>query len=475
MTNQKSAGVSSTTVLERAVVESFRATLRGRLLEPDDAGYDEARKVWNGMIDRRPALIARCAGVSDVIRSIEFARTHGLLVSVRGGGHSFAGTSVCDDGLMIDLSLMRGIRVDQERHTARAEAGALWSDLDHETQMFGLATTGGTVSHTGIGGLSLGGGQGWLMGMHGLTCDNVLSVDVVTADGRLLTASERQNADLFWAVRGGGGNFGVATSFEYQLHHVGPMVLGGMVLHPIAHARDVLRFYADFSRNTPEELMTLAALLTLPDGTPAVALVVGWFGDRQDGDRRLKPLRDFGTPIADMIGEIPYRQLQTTFDAAVPHGMPRYLKMGYVPELRDALVDVIVDQMARNTSPFSVCLLNVIKGAVCRVPPDATAFWHRGASWHLDIVAQWTDSAAAEQHIGWVREFWKHAEPFTQGASVNFLGADDGAARVKASYGGNYARLVALKQQYDPANFFRMNTNIVPATQVAALDPLDRG
>jgi FAD/FMN-containing dehydrogenase len=444
-------------------IEKFQSNLRGQLLLPGEDGYDQARAVWNGMINKRPALIARCVSAADVIQCVNFARIHDLVVSVRGGGHSFAGRAVCDGGLMIDLSPMKGIRVDPLRRTARAEPGVLLRELDHETQAFGLAVTAGHVSDTGIAGLTLGGGQGWLMGKHGLTIDNLLSVDIVLADGRLLTASETENEDLFWGVRGGGGNFGIVTSFEYQLHPVGPTVLGGMILYPLDQAKEVLQFYREFSMNTPEEMGVPAALLTTPDGTPAVAILVGWMGPLAEGEAHLKPLRQFGSPLADLIGPIPYCQLQMLLDAAVPAGMPRYLKMGYLPHMDDAFIDVLCDYMARCPSPYSAIIFNVMKGAVTRVASEATAFPHRHPQWHYDFVAQWIDPADQEVNIEWARALWQETEPYTRGAGVNFLGADDGDARVRLAFGQNYARLVEVKTKYDPTNFFSINVNVVPS------------
>jgi FAD/FMN-containing dehydrogenase len=303
-------------ILEEAVVQDFAAGLRGPLLRPGDGGYDEARKVWNGMIDRRPALIARCAGVADVIAAVRFARTRELLVSVRGGGHNITGNAVCEGGLMIDLSPMKSVRVDPVKRTARAEAGLTWGEYNRETQAFGLASTGGVVSTTGIAGLTLGGGLGWLMGKHGLSCDNLLSADLVTADGQFLTASADQHPDLFWGLRGGGGNFGIVTSFEYRLHPVGP-VLAGMVLHPMAKAKGVLRFYRDYARSCPEEALAAAALMTSPEGAPVVAIIVAYIGDLAAGETAVAPVRKFGSPLLDTIAPTSYVQLNTLFDAAV--------------------------------------------------------------------------------------------------------------------------------------------------------------
>jgi FAD/FMN-containing dehydrogenase len=456
------AVVPQVQLFEEAVVSELKASLRGELLLPQDAGYDEARTVWNAMIDRHPALIVRCMGAVDVISAVNFARTHNLLVSVRGGGHNVAGNAVCDGGLMIDLAPMQGIRVDPEQRTVRVEPGVLWSDVDRETQAFGLATTGGTVSHTGVAGLTVGGGMGWLMSLHGLTCDNLLSADVVTAGGRLLTASETENADLFWAIRGGGGNFGIVTSFEFRLHPIGPMVMGGMILYPLDQAKEVLQFYREFSRTTPDELTAFAGLMTTPDGLPVVAIILGWFGPLEEGDKQFEPVRTFGSPLADLTGPLPYRQLQKMFDDAAPFGIHRYWKSGYFQELGDDLLDMIIEHTVAKTSPFSVVILFHMHGACTRIDPAEKAYGLREPQWDFDIITQWTDPAEADQHIGWTREFWHAVEPFSRGVYVNHLDADDSQLRTRAAYGDNYERLVAIKTKYDPTNFFRLNNNIVP-------------
>ena len=451
--------------LAKEAVEELIAKLRGELLLPEEEGYDKARAIWNGMIDKRPALIVKCAGPSDVIQAVKFAQKHELLLAVKAGGHSFAGRSVCDGGLMVDLSRMRGVRVDPVKKTARAEAGALLSDLDHETQAFGLAVTAGVVSHTGIAGLTLGGGQGYLMNKYGLTIDNLHSVDIVLADGRLVTASETENEDLFWAIRGGGGNFGIVTSFEYQLHPVGPMVVGGMLLHPIEQAREAMRFYREYAMNTPDEMSVLAGILTLPDGTKAFAFVVGWMGEIEEGLRQLEPLRKFREPMADLINVIPYTQLQKSFDAGVPHGMHRYNKMGYLPDLSDEVIDIVLKH-TEQISPYSVVLFNCMKGAVTRVAPEKTPFPYRKNQWYFDITPQWLDPAEADAHIAWTRSFWAEVEPYTRGTAVNWLSEDDGTERVKLAYGPNYKRLAQLKHKYDPTNLFKLNNNILPDPSV---------
>ena len=451
--------------VDEAVVEGFRAGLRGALLRPGDDGYDNARRIWNAMIDRRPALIARCAGAADVVRSVNFARAHGLRVAVRGGGHNVAGNAVCDGGLVIDLSPMKGIRIDPARRTARAEAGCTWRDFDHETQAFGLATTGGVIPTTGIAGLTLGGGIGWLMGQHGLSCDNLLSVDIVTADGRLLTASAEENPDLFWGVRGGGGNFGVVTSFEYRLHPVG-RVLGGMVVHPLERTRDVLRFFREFTESTPDELGAQAALLTSPEGVKVVAIVVCYSGPLEQSERVLRPVREFGPPVVDQIAPMPYTQLQGMLEPAFPPGLQNFWKSNFLRDLGDEAIDVITDRFQRVPSPTSVVVIEQFGGAVSRVGGDETAFNHRDARFNFLIIGIWPDPADHDRHVHWVREFWDAMQPFSSGGVyVNYLGpeADEGAERVKAAYGPvKYGRLVALKNRYDPTNLFRLNQNIRP-------------
>ena len=441
-------------------VEGLRAALPGGLLLAGDDGYDEARVVWNAMIDRRPALVARCETTGDVVAAVRFARTHDLLVSVKGGGHNVAGHAVCNGGLLIDLSRMQGVRVDPDARTVRVEPGVLWHRVDQATQAHGLATTGGTVSHTGVAGLTLGGGLGWLMARHGLTCDNLLSVEVVTADGAVLTANERENADLFWALRGGGGNFGVVTSFLFRLHLIGPTILGGLRAYPLDQARDVLRFYRTFSADAPDDLTAFAMIMTLPGGPQAVAIAAAWFGDPEQGDAALAPLRTFGVPLFDVIGPMPYVQLQQMFDAAAPHGIARYWKSGYFTELSDELIDALVSRAA-GLSPLSALLFFHMHGVAGRVAPDATAFAARRDQWDIDILTQWTDSPDAERHVTATREFWEAIAPFSSGAYVNHLDADD-ESRVRDAFGDNHLRLARAKRRYDPDNVFRHNNNIRP-------------
>jgi FAD/FMN-containing dehydrogenase len=463
MTDLRAISTNGTdAILEEATVQKLADSLRGPLLGPGEPGYDEARKVWNGMIDRRPALIARCAGVADVIAAVGFARAHDLLVSVRGGGHKITGNAVCDGGLMIDLSGMKSVRVDPARRTARAEAGLTWGEYNHETQAFGLASTGGVVSTTGIAGLTLGGGLGWLMGKHGLSCDNLLSADLVTADGQFLTASADQHPDLFWGLRGGGGNFGVVTSFEYRLHPVGP-VLAGMVLHPMAKAREVLRFYRDYARSCPDALTAFAALMTSHDGDPVVAIVVGYIGDLAEGEALVAPVRKFGSPLVDTIAPMSYVQLNQMFDAAFPYGgVQRYWKSSFLKQLGDDVLEILIDRAATMRSPMSMVGFFHVHGAATRVDPNETAFGLRADQWDYDVISQWNDPGESAGHIQWTREFWTAVKPFATGeVYVNHLDAEEGT-RIRAAYSDNFGRLVALKNKYDPTNLFRLNQNIKP-------------
>jgi len=447
-------------------IETLASSMRGAVVRPADPEYDAARRVWNGNIDRRPALIARCTGVADVVAAVNFARDHGLVVAVRGGAHSAAGHATCDGGVVIDLTPMKGIRVDPGIRAAHVQAGVTWDELDRETQLFGLATTGGTVSNTGVAGLTLGGGEGWLMGKYGMSCDNLLSADVVTADGRCLRASVDENPDLFWGLRGGGGNFGIVTSFEFQLHPVGPMVVGGMVLHPLAKAQEILRFYRDFAGDVPDDVEGAPALLTTPDGMPAVALILCANGPVEEGERLLAPARAFGSPMADLVQPMPYLARQSMLDAGfAAHGVQRYWKSGYAQVLSDELIEAVVEGAARFPTPMSATPIFNMHGAAARVPSDATAFALRRFQWDLNIVAQWIDPAQSEACIGWVRQVWAQMEPLTSGSAyINHIAGDDQPEKVRASYGTNYDKLVALKQKYDPANLFRLNANIKPSS-----------
>jgi len=447
--------------IKEASVAAFKAGLRGQLLRPGDDNYDGARKIWNGMFDRRPALIARCAGTADVMSAVNFARDNGLPVAVRGGGHSFPGHSVCDGGLVIDLSPMRSIRVDPAARTARAQPGAKWIDFDHETQAFGLATTGGTASDTGIAGLTLGGGLGWLSSKHGLTVDNLLSADVVTADGRFLTASAEENQDLFWGLRGGSGNFGVVTSFDYQLHTVGPTILGGMVVYPVAQAKEVLRFYREFSKAAPDELTIYAGILNPPDSETVIALICCYCGPLGKGDAVVRPIKSFGSPLQDVLDPLPYAAQQSLTDAGFPSGSYYYTKGGFLADLTDQIIEVFAEYAATKPSPLSGVLVQTVFGAARRVDSKAMAFPHRSLPYAPVIVSQWLDAADSDKNVAWARDFWMALEPFAGGAYVNDLGRDD-ENRIRIAYGVNYERLAALKKKYDPDNFFRLNPNIKP-------------
>jgi FAD/FMN-containing dehydrogenase len=460
--------------LDPAVIDAFRASLRGALLRLGDDGYDAARQVWNGMIDRRPDLIARCAGAADVIAAVTFARTHGLVVSVRGGGHNVTGNAVCDRGLTIDLSPMKGIRVNPTRRTVRAEAGLTWGEFDRETQAFGLATTGGQISSTGIAGLTLGGGLGWLHRAFGLVVDNLLSVDIVTADGRLLIASATEHADLFWALRGGGGNFGIVTSFQYRLHPLGPLVMSGMALYPVARAREVLRFYRAYMAAAPDELTAVAGFLTAPpapfvptplQGTPMMMIAICHAGSVEDGQRAVDQLRGFGEPAIDLLGPMPYVAVQQLFDAGMPFGQRVYLRSDHLADLSDAAIEAIVTQAGRVTSPLSVFVIVPLGGAVARVGEHDTAFGHRDTPFDIDVFSIWLDPAEDERHLGWGRAFGAALGPFSRGVYVNEMG-NEGEERIRAAYNPvTFDRLARLKRQYDPTNFFHLNQNIKPAAR----------
>lgn len=453
-------------VLEEAAVETLKSDLRGELLHRGDADYDDARKVWNGMIDRKPGLIIRCTGAADVITAVKFARTNNLLVSVHGGGHNIAGNAVCEGGVMIDLSGMKGIRVESTSRTVRAEPGLTWGEFDRETQAFGLATPGGQISTTGIAGVTLGGGWGWLSRKYGLTIDNLLSVDIVTADGQLRTANATENTELFWGVRGGGGNFGVVTSFEYQLHPIGPM-MAGMVVYPFEQAKAVLRFYREFANTAPEEFVYDAVLITMPDGTPVIGTVVCYSGPIEEGERVLRPLKEFGSPLQEQIGHMAYIEFQSIIDDFYPAGLHSYWKSSFLTEVSDEVIETIVAYCADRPSPMCHGLIEQqLGGAVSRVEREATAFNHRDVVYSFMSLAVWTDPTESEECIRWARQFWEAMQPFTTGSVyVNYLGqeAHEGAERVKAAYGPpKYERLVALKNKYDPTNLFRMNQNIKP-------------
>jgi FAD/FMN-containing dehydrogenase len=455
----------STLAIEDATIEALRASLGGALLRPGDEGYDEARSIFNGMIDRHPALIVRCASPGDVVKAVKFAREHDLMVSVRGGGHNVAGNAICDGGLMIDLTPMKGIQVDPAAQTVRAQGGLTWADFDRETQTFGLATTGGAISSTGIAGLTLGGGFGWIGRSYGMACDNLISADVVLADGSFVRASADENADLFWGLRGGGGNFGVVTSFEFRLHPVG-QVLGGMLVHPFERAGEVLRMARDFNQSAPDASSMFAALMTTPEGHKVVAMLVCYNGPIADGEALLKPLREFGPPLADLVAPMAYTQQQQLLDEGFPFGLQNYWKSEFLKELSDEAIDLLVEKFAAVPSPLTAIVLEQFGGAYRNVASDENAFSHRDFDYNFVIISRWTDPAEADIHIQWARDIWSAVQPYAAGVVyVNYLeGGEEGASRIKAAYAGNYDRLVALKAKYDPTNFFRLNQNIKPAS-----------
>jgi FAD/FMN-containing dehydrogenase len=449
--------------LQASDVAQLRRTIRGDLVLPNDPDYDQARKVWNGMVDKRPAAVIYCAGSDDVVAAVNFAASRSLLVAVRSGGHNVGGASVCDGGVVIDLSRMKRIEVDPVRRTVRAEAGLNLGEFDAATQAHGLATTMGVNADTGIAGLTLGGGFGKLGRKHGLTCDNLLAAEIVMADGRRLNASATENADLFWAIRGGGGNFGIVTTFEYRLHPVGPVLLAGSVLHAYDHGREAMRFYHAFARAAPDELSLDAALVTAPSGERFFSISACYVGPIADGEQAVRPLREYGAPVEDRIGPVAYVQLQSAGDSNFPRGRRYYWKAQFLREISDPAIDTLLGAYA--VAPTgSLLVLQQVGGAIARVPIAETPYVNRGALYDCFPISIWDNPADDEAHIRWARDLWSAMTPFsTGGVYANNLG-DEGADRVQAAYGENYPRLVALKNKYDPANFFRLNQNIRPAT-----------
>lgn len=457
--------MATTATSDAERIELFRAALSGELLQDDHPSYDEARRVHNGLIDRRPALIARCGGAADVAEAIAFARAAGLDVSVRGGGHNVAGRAVADGALMIDLSRMKGIHVDPVARTARAQGGVLWRELNRETAAHGLAVTGGAISTTGIAGLTLGGGLGWLMAKHGLAADNLLSVELVTADGEILNVTADSDPDLFWALQGGGGNFGVAASFEYRLHPV-HMVTGGLIAHPLDAAGDLLRFYRDAVANASDDLTVFAGLVHAPDGSGAklAALVVFHTGTPEQAGQDLAPFKAFGSPLVVDVGPMPYAVMNTILDAAFPAGMLNYWLSSFTSGLSDELIDTAAERFASVPSPMSAILLEHFHGAVTRVGVSDTAVPHREAGWNLLIPSVWADPADTETNIAWTRETHAALAPhLAERRWLNYLGDDQSGDAIRNAYGPNYDRLARIKARVDPENVFRNNHNIPPA------------
>jgi FAD/FMN-containing dehydrogenase len=451
--------------ISTADVADLKASLRGELLVPGQSGYDQARKVWNGAFDRRPSLIARCVGAADVTQAVTFARAHNLLVAVRGGGHSLSGQSVCDRGLVIDLSRMRSVRVDPIALTARVEPGVLLGELDRETQFFGLVTPAGTVSDTGAAGLTLGGGYGRLTRRFGLACDNLIAADVITADGRYVRTSEQENPDLLWGLRGGGGNFGVVTSFEYRLHPVAPMMYGGRLMFSPADTPDVLRLFASFVADAPDELYIDGALAVVPKVGRVMVCDVCYSGPLQKAEGALDPMRRFRRPLRDTLARATYVALQSSGDAGNTPGRGYYERSGFLRGIEPGLIDA---SLAIMDEPNAIGELVYWQhgGAVARMRPDATAIWHRDAARSLLVDSDWDDphdKQARDTAMEWAHQAWRKLAQFTDGFYVNTMAGDDPHQRVRATYGGNYPRLVKLKERYDPTNLFRLNANVPPS------------
>lgn len=456
--------MSTETLLPSGTFESLRGALAGELILPGDAGYDAARAVWNAMIDAHPAAIARCASTDDVVAAVNFGREHGLEIAVRGGGHSAAGLAVCDGGLVIDLGPMHAVEVDPDARIAVAGGGTTWGQFDAATTAHNLATTGGAISTTGIGGLTLGGGIGYLMRLHGLACDNLIGAEVVLADGSVVTTSETERPELLWGLRGGGGNFGVVTSFTFRLHPMDGVVAGPM-FYPRELAADALRHFRELTARAPDDQTTFFGLLSNPEGAPLTAFItVSASSDPAVAAPTHDTILQLGEPLADMVGPMPYVALQSMLDEGMAAGLPVYWKAHFLNGLDDAAIDLIVEWANKTASPVSLVLIEHLGGAVGRVPAHATAFAHRNATYNLAIIARWLDPGGAEAEIAWARGFHEALNPYAAGVYMNYLGVGDGRERVRQAYDeAVYDRLVALKRQYDPENLFRRNQNIRPA------------
>jgi FAD binding domain/Berberine and berberine like len=446
--------------VDRTIIEMFKQEFRGRAVLPDESDYDLARQIWNASIDKHPGLIARCSDTGDVVRAVQFARENQILVSIRGGGHNVAGRALCDDGIVIDLSEMIRVDVDPKSRTVRVQAGALLSDIDRETHLHGLAVPMGVVSRTGIAGLTLGGGVGWLVRKYGLTIDNLLECEVVIATGERVVANKETNTDLFWGLRGGGGNFGIVTTFLFKAHPVST-VLGGLVLYPREQARDVLRHYRAFMSSAPEELTAYAGLISTPDGIPAVGILVCYCGELAEGTRVLAPLRNFGAPIVDAVQPMPLPAMQKLLEESFLDRTYNYWKSTFLVELSDDVIDLIVEHANQMQSPLSAVVVEFYAGAASRVGHDETAFVQRRAEYSVGMMAQWTDATENDKHIGWTRDMAKALEPHSSGSLLNFLSEND-PDDIRTAFGSNYPRLVDLKTKYDPTNFFSLNQNVEP-------------
>jgi len=449
--------------IDAGLLEALTGTFSGAVLLPDDDGYDDARRVHNGLIDRRPALIARCQGAADIADAIGIARSSGLEISVRGGGHNVAGRAVADGGVMIDLAPMKGIHVDPAARTVRAQGGVIWSELNREAHAHGLAVTGGAISSTGIAGYTLGGGLGWLMAKHGLGADNLIGVELVTADGETLNVDDESHPDLMWALRGGGGNFGVAASLVYRLHPLST-VTGGLIAHPIDAAPEMLRFYRDAVAGGSDDLTVFAGLVHAPDGSghKLAAMVVFHTGSPDEAERDLAPFKTWGTPLVVEVGPMPYPVMNTLLDAAYPKGALNYWLSSFTTGLSDELIDAMAERFASVPSPMTVILLEHFHGAVTRIAPTDTAVPHRDEGWNLLLPSEWTDPAHTEANIAWTKDTYAAlSEHFSGGRWLNYLGDDQDDA-IRSAYGPNYDRLVEVKRRYDPDNVFHLNHNIVP-------------
>ncbi len=462
MTTETYLSNRSGIAIDQSAIEQFQSDFHGQVILPHHDTYPQARRIWNANIDKKPGMIARCAGTVDVVKAVQFAQVHNLVVAVRGGGHNVGGRALCDDGIVIDLSGMRGVHVDAKARTVRVQGGALLGDVDRETHLFGLAVPLGVVSKTGVAGLTLGGGVGWLARKYGLACDNLLSCDVVTAKGDVMTADEQTNADLLWGLRGGGGNFGIVTSFLFRAHPVST-VLGGMIAYPRDQAVSILRHYRDFMKSAPDELTASCGFTTLPNGVPVLAILLCYCGDIAEGERCIQPIRTFGRPLFDAVRPTAFPAMQKFIDNAGPENAHSYWKSAYVKDLNDDLIDIVIDRAAKASSPYTMVVVEMFGGAAGRIPSSATAFAQRDAEFNIQIAAQWLDPSESNDHIGWARATSDAIAPHASGGYfLNYLGDDEAPTAIKNAFGSNLPKLVELKKKYDPENFFHLNQNIDP-------------